>query len=729
MRSTHLFSLVCRWARGLAVAGAVLAPAAGRAQTTTPAVIHLEAEDATLKGVTKMTALTGFVGTGYVGNFTNATDSLTFKFPAQAGPYSLVVRYAAAANATANLLVNGDIDSESLATTATTGTTTAVGFGSVATGTYLLAAGTNTLTIAAGQGSFGIDYVEMTPVAQVVPLTNGRAEAEAGALYGVTTSTTPAGFSGAGYVTGFDNSDSKYVAVVFNNPTAGLYKMTIGYTSPYDMKVANVVVNGAKTTASFAKTLAGSDFGTGDAGTFLLPAGINVVSIGGGYGYYGVDYVQITPTTVALPAKPAKQLSDPLATPTAKALHSYLVDLYGTKTLSGQQDDQYGNSGSEISYVLATTGKEPAIASMDLLNYASVAVARYGPATDVERYLAWSRSGNGRGITALIWHWRAPADNVTTKNPNADPGGAFYTENTAFNFAAALADTSGTNYHLLLHDIDLIAAQLQKFQAAGIPVLWRPLHETPGTFFWWGNQGADNFKKLWQLLYTRLTVRHQLHNLIWVYSANAMPNADWYPGDAYVDVAGDDIYQSSPVPDPKVNVSGNWTAMRTLAPNKLVALTESESLVNPDQERGYATWWSWFCAWQGSYIRTQPKAFLTQLYADRDIITKDELIDWAAQAPLSARSGAAAATAGLTAFPNPASGYILDARLRLATAQQVTVELVNALGQRVAAVHPRLAAGDNLFQVPLTNVAPGVYQLVVHQANQPALSQRVLVTK
>ncbi|MFD1469604.1 glycosyl hydrolase [Hymenobacter caeli] len=719
MHANFLLTRIGRWGQVLAVTGVALAPVAAQAQS--PTLIHLEAESAILKGVVNTTTNTGYSGTGYAADFENSTDSLIFTFPAQATRYQLVVRYTASPATATNLSVNGVISSPALANTGTN-------FGSATVGTFVLLAGTNKISFAAGRGYYGIDYIELAPVVtKIAPLTNGRAEAEDGLLNGVTVATTPTGFSGTGYVTGFDNSDAKNAAISFNNPTAGLFKLTIGYTSPYDTKVANVTVNDSKTTASFMKTATGTDFLVSDGGTFLLPQGTNTVTIGGGYGYYGIDYIQITPTTVSLPTKPAKQLTDPLATPTAKALHSYLVDLYGTKTLSGQQDDQYANSGSEVKYVLATTGKEPAIVSMDLLNYASAAVARYGPSSDAERYLQWSPSGNGRGITALIWHWRAPADNVTTANPTGDPGGAFYTTNTAFNFAAALNDTTSTNYHLLLKDIDLISVQLKKFQDAGIPVLWRPLHETPGTFFWWGNQGPDNFKKLWQLLYTRMTGRNQLHNLIWVYCANAMPDPTWYPGDNFVDVAGDDIYQSSATPDPNVNISGNWTAMRAMAPNKLIALTETESLVNPDQERGYATWWSWFCAWQGSYIRNQPVAFLRSLYADADIITKDELADWAATA-LATRSGAAATAAGLAVFPNPATGSVLNARLRLTAAQEVTVELVNTLGQRLAVQHPRLIAGDNQFQVPLAGVAPGVYQLVVRQAGQSALSQRVLVT-
>lgn len=695
----------------------LLLPGRSWAQT-----IHLEAESALLYGPALTTTTAGYAGTGYVADFSNGGDSIVFKFTAQASRYDLTIRYVAPGTTRLTTVqVNSTPGaSKSLPVSAT--------FASASVGRYQLAAGQNKVVISANQGFYGIDYIELTPVATtLVPLVNNRLEAEVGDLAGVTVATTPTGFSGTGYVTGFDNTDAKNVSINFNLSTAGLYQVAVGYTSPYGLKVANVTINNSKSTVSFAGTTSGADFSSADGGKVLLAAGFNTITIGGNYGYYGIDYVQLTPTTVSLPNKPPKQLTDPLATATAKALHSYLVDLYGTKTLSGQQDDQYGNSGSEVKYVLATTGKEPAIVSMDLLNYASAAVARYGPATDAERYLTWSPSGNGRGITALIWHWRAPADNVTAANPTGDPGGTFYTTNTNFNFAAALADTTSTNYHLLLKDIDLISVQLKKFQAAGIPVLWRPLHETPGTFFWWGNQGAANFKKLWQLMYTRMTGRNQLHNLIWVYCANAMPDPSWYPGDAYVDVAGDDIYQSSATPDPNVNISGNWTAMRAMAPNKLIALTESESLVNPDQERGYATWWSWFCAWQGSYIRNQPVAFLRSLYTDADIITKDKLANWAGAA-LATRSGAAATAAGLTVYPNPSQGSNLNVRLSLATAQDAGVELINPLGQRVLTLRTHLLAGDNQLQLPLAGVAVGIYQLVVRPAGQAALSQRVVVT-
>lgn len=680
--------------------------------------IKLEAEAATRrKGVDILTGTPGYSGTGYVGDFENATDSLVFTFPAEASQYSLLIRYTSPGGTkTSSVLVNGAAQNVTL-------TGTGAVFASKNAGTYSLRAGQNTLAIAAGQGYYGIDYIELTPVVTtVVPLVNGRVEAEAGDLHNVTVATSPTGFSGTGFVTGFTNSDDNNVSITFDNPTAGLYELTVGYTSPFGFKAYNLTVNGEKSSGSFTGTTAGSDFSTALAGKFLLPKGLNTMVIGGNYGYYGIDYLQLTAATVTLPVKPPKQLTDAQATPSARSLFAYLIDLYGTKVLAGQQDDQMGRSDSEVAYVLEQTGKEPAIASMDLYDYSTAPVAQYGmPNGTTERYLDWAKRGNGRGIVSLIWHWRAPAD---LKNPN-DPSGAFYTQNTTFDIAAVLADKNGTRYQLLLQDIDLIAAQLQKFQAAGVPVLWRPLHETPGTFFWWGAKSSAAFKELWQLLYDRLTTHHQLHNLIWVYSTTDAPSADWYPGDAYVDITGEDLY----LPSNTANTSGYWAeGQRLFAPRKLVALTESGTLLDPDKVRGYGTWWSWFCAWQGSYIRNQPVSFLRRIYSDPDIITRDKLADWYTYAVLATKA-ADPGTASLAVYPNPVSGHSLNATLELAAARPATVTLLNALGQQVVTLRLRLVAGHNAFQVPITGLAPGIYQLTVQLPGQQTGSQRVFITR
>lgn len=716
----HLCTLGPRLARlGLLVAGSMLlGPVGARAQAPTP--IHLEAENASSSGPRVVATTPGYSGTGYLADFSSPTDSVTFTVPiATAGHYDLLVRYTSPAGSrNTTVVVDGGPTTKALAA--------ATGFASLAAGRYQLAAGAHKIKIGANQGNYGIDYIEVTQaVIPITPLVNGRAEAENGVLAGTTVATSPSGFSGTGYVTGFTNSATITVTLNLDMPTTGLYKLTIGYTSPYGLKGYNLTVNDEQNSGFFQGTTAGSDFSSVNAGNYLLYQGLNTLTIGGNYGYYGVDYVQLAPVAVTPPAKPAKQLSDPLASAGTKSLFAYLVDLYGTKTLSGQQDDQMGTANSEVAYVLATTGKEPAIASMDLYDYSSAPVAAYGtPSGTTERYLAWAQRGNGRGIASLIWHWRSPADITATAGGQVDPSGAFYTKNTAFNIATVLGDTvaQATRYHLLLQDIDLIAAQLKKFQAAGVPVLWRPLHESPGNFFWWNAQGPAAFKQLWQLLYTRLTTRHQLHNLIWVYSTTESPSLDYYPGDAYVDVAGEDVYASA-----TANMSNNWADMQTLfGGKKLITLSETGNPPDPDKIRAYGTRWSWFCSWQGTYVRNQPAAYLRRVYNDQDIITRDELADWYAYA-LPTRATTAAG-ASLSTYPNPTSGASLTIKLTLPTASaEADVALLNTLGQRVVGLHTALLAGANQVQLPLTGLAPGVYQLLVRCNNQPLLVQRVLI--
>lgn len=114
----------------------------------------------------------------------------------------------------------------------------------------------------------------------------------------------------------------------------------------------------------------------------------------------------------------------------------------------------------------------------------------------------------------------------------------FYTDQT--NFDVSRAVQSGTPENLAtLRDIDSIAVQLQRLENAGVPVLWRPLHEAGGGWFWWGAKGAAAAKALYDIMYDRLTNVHGLHNLIWEWSTN---EPEWYPGNNKVDIIGYDSY-------------------------------------------------------------------------------------------------------------------------------------------------------------------------------------------
>ncbi len=579
--------------------------------------IRIEAEatqGVTLNGVQIVQEQPGFSGTGYAWGFdddSNGGDNLVFTFPATAGAYQLTIGYYSPfGDKKTRLTVNGATSEQELKGTSTN-------FSAVAIGQFQLLDGQNTITINKNWGYYGIDYIVLTPATvkppTVVPLVNGRAEAEAGDLTGVDVASATAGFSGVGYVTSFDNATDQVVLTV--DATAGLYELSLGYASPFGDKGVDFRVNDERGSGTLKQTLTG--FGTSGVGTFLLTAGLNTITIYRGWGYFDIDYIQLTPTTAPLPAKPPKLLTDARATMSTKGLFSYLVDQYGSKVISGQQDD--------VEYVLEKTGKEPAIGCFDLMDYSPSRV-QFGvrPTRTSEAIIDWAKKGEGRGIISLMWHWNAPTD-LINQAPDKLWWRGFYTEATTFDLAAALADKNGERYQLLLRDIDALALQLKKFQAADIPVLWRPLHEAAGGWFWWGAKGSGPFKELWQLLHNRMTNYHQLHNLIWVYTGTDTINPDWYPGDQYVDVVGEDIYA-----DPTANMSGNWAnAQAQFNGKKLVTLSESGNLPNPDKIRGFATWWSWFAVWTGNdWIKKQPIELLQKVFTDPDVITRDELPNW-----------------------------------------------------------------------------------------------------
>jgi mannan endo-1,4-beta-mannosidase len=95
---------------------------------------------------------------------------------------------------------------------------------------------------------------------------------------------------------------------------------------------------------------------------------------------------------------------------------------------------------------------------------------------------------------------------------------------------------------------------LSDLQSAGVTVLWRPLHEMNGDWFWWGNQDAATFKNVWIDMYNYFKNTKGLNNLIWVYAPDFSRDnrTAYYPGSSYVDIVGLDAYDDNP----EANVTG-----------------------------------------------------------------------------------------------------------------------------------------------------------------------------
>lgn len=138
--------------------------------------------------------------------------------------------------------------------------------------------------------------------------------------------------------------------------------------------------------------------------------------------------------------------------------------------------------------------------------------------------------------------------------------------------------------------LDMVAAYDVKLQAADVPVLFRPFHENNGSWFWWGAAFCtpSQYKNLYHYTVEYLRDKKGLHNLLYVYSPGGpfTDEADYltrYPGDAYIDIVGFDMYHRDPVKgddwmqsfDDTLNIVQSFAAHH----DKLAAVTEVGVLV------------------------------------------------------------------------------------------------------------------------------------------------------
>lgn len=432
-------------------------------------------------------------------------------------------------------------------------------------------------------------------------------EAEDGALEGTTVMNEPEGFSGAGFVTGFSNNRDA-VTMTFELDSAGVYEFSIGYRTPEGLKGFAGSLNGLGFSGMFPQT---TEFSELVVGKVILKEGINTVTISGGWNYYQIDYVRFSSSQPYASPRPIHPLPvTPNATDETKWVYAYLLSNYGKHTLSGQ------HTLAEISLVHDLSGKAPAILSEDFMDYSPSRIEHgANPGQLTERVIQKAKEGH---IVSFCWHWNAPSGLMNTKDRKWWSG--FYTDATTFDIEATLADKDGRDYQLILRDIDTIAGELQKLKEAGIPVLWRPLHESEGGWFWWGAKGSGPFKELWRILFERLTIHHGLNNLIWVLTSE---DEDWYPGDDVVDIIGVDAYPG----DVRDTLALNWQRLfERFDGKKMIAITEFGGIPDIPSMHKLGIRWAYFASWQGDLgARHNPTDEVVRIYQDPTTINLEDL--------------------------------------------------------------------------------------------------------
>ena len=162
--------------------------------------------------------------------------------------------------------------------------------------------------------------------------------------------------------------------------------------------------------------------------------------------------------------------------------------------------------------------------------------------------------------------------------------------------------TESDEYKAIMRDMEMIADSLLTLQKEGVAVLWRPLHEASGKWFWWGTDGAKPCVALYKLMFDLFVNKKGLHNLIWVWTTDEATDAlDWYPGDEYVDVVGRDYYYYPRESNHSSLVGSFETVKEMFGGRKIVTLSENGSVPYPDEMKADGANWSWFMPWYGDY--------------------------------------------------------------------------------------------------------------------------------
>lgn len=426
-----------------------------------------------------------------------------------------------------------------------------------------------------------------------------------------------------GSVTGFQQ-DGDACTVTIQIPEDGFYDLEFMTKSQGGYKENYVAVDGERLGTIYSD---GTKYMRDALRRVYLSAGTHTVTVSKYWGYINWDKVTVLtsePLDESIFNVNAKLVNEN-ATDNAKRLFSYLCDQYGKTMISGQYCDT-GMNGWEILQISQNNGgKFPAILGLDMGYYSQTGIDHDVTIHTTEQAIAYWEKG---GIVTICWHWLAPEKYITGTWYSA-----FRPEEVKMNLTAIMNGEDEEGLALLHQDIENIAVQLQEMQAAGVPVLWRPLHEASGGWFWWGAEGAETYLKLYHYLYDTLTNEFGLNNLIWVWNGQ---NAQWYPGDEYVDIIGIDIYAGEHEYSSQANLF--LESQACAEGNKMVVLSENGTMIDPELSVRDRAMFGFFCTWSGEFVMENGLRkkyseqyteieMLQKVYNSDYVITREELPD------------------------------------------------------------------------------------------------------
>lgn len=321
---------------------------------------------------------------------------------------------------------------------------------------------------------------------------------------------------------------------------------------------------------------------------------------------YETDYEAMKAYFESREVDPTKPVSENAQTnEKTMEVWNYLRSVYGKQVITCQQ--MMGNECYEDLVFYNATNDLTAMKGYDFI----FCTGSYHSDDMVDEAIEWSKESGG--LCAFTWHWNVPKD-----IDNPEGGYAFYTSEIT-NFSQVNAVTPGTKeYKTVIHDIDLIATKIQRMESEGVTILFRPLHEASGAWFWWGLQGRDSatnevFQKLWYMIYDRLENYHKLTNIIWVWNGQN-PHTAIHPN--AFDIEGIDRYYDQEDISAEAlstyyekcygELAGYDKYCAELAgmesTGKMMALTECGYIPDPEGIKAANTMWLYYMVWNGDFI-------------------------------------------------------------------------------------------------------------------------------
>lgn len=307
-----------------------------------------------------------------------------------------------------------------------------------------------------------------------------------------------------------------------------------------------------------------------------------------------------------------EHLADPEANEETRELYQYLRnEVWGKKVLSGCQAEwNYNINDAERIY--KASGKYPKVNMFDFQHFDQPWINYRTPTAK-----QWHQSG---GIVSFMWHIHMPTNAFVEQK--SDWEGFYIHGEKPCHILPSRCATEGTlENRIFQQKLEGVAQLLLYYQSQGIPIIWRPLHEASGQWFWWGAEDGAAYKQLYRYMFDYFC-QAGVHNLIWVWTSETGDD-DWYPGDEYVDIVARDGYPKNNTTH--ISQAEDFRRLRQAHPNKMTALPECNSVPSWENMQKDNALWLMVAPWcgGGAFAHGNTNEFWEQFLSEENIIHRD----------------------------------------------------------------------------------------------------------